>query len=144
MSSNYLVKNGLAIIQLSNPPFNSLSLKLRDSILRCIERATSIDKVSGVVITNSGPWFSNGYDLIETVKGNLHQKPSINDINACIESHSNSIPFLAAFNGNTFGAGLEVGLSCHYRIATSSSQFGFVDSDIGLSPGKYFFCLHLI
>lgn len=135
MSSNYLVKNGLAVIQLSNPPFNSLSVKLRDSILRCIDRATSIDKVAGVVITNSGSHFSQGYDTIETIRGNLHQSPSINLINTCIESQS--IPFVTVFNGIAYGSALELGLSCHYRIATESSQFGFTDSEIGLPPGRY-------
>ncbi len=117
------------------PPLNSLSLKLREGLFRGIERATSVDKARGIVITSTGTKiFSNGYDTIETIKGTIHQKPSLGELHTCIEAQT--VPVVAAFNGSAFGSALELGLSCHYRIATTHSQFGFTDSNIGLVPGK--------
>ncbi len=145
MSTSYTLRNGLGLIQISSPPLNSLSVKIRDGLLRGIDRATALDKVNGIIITSTGTGskiFSSGYDTIEMIKGSMHQnKPSLEEINTCIESLT--VPVLATFNGSAFGAALELGLSCHYRIATSNSQFGFTDSDVGLIPGMCVVCCML-
>ncbi|HEX3037312.1 MAG TPA: 3-hydroxyacyl-CoA dehydrogenase NAD-binding domain-containing protein, partial [Thermodesulfobacteriota bacterium] len=46
------------------------------------------------------------------------------------------IPFIAAINGACLGIGLEIALSCAYRIATDDTKttFGFPEADLGLIP----------
>lgn len=47
------------------------------------------------------------------------------------------VPVVAALNGSALGAGFEVALACHYRIALKQHkvQLGFPEVEIGLIPG---------
>src|SRR4030066_2052617 len=44
-------------------------------------------------------------------------------------------PVIAALNGNCLGGGLEIAMSCHYRIAAQGIQVGQPEVQIGLIPG---------
>ncbi|WP_009990727.1 enoyl-CoA hydratase/isomerase family protein, partial [Saccharolobus solfataricus] len=43
-------------------------------------------------------------------------------------------PVIAAIDGYTFGAGLELALSCDIRIATPRSEFAFPEIRLGMVP----------
>jgi enoyl-CoA hydratase/carnithine racemase len=45
------------------------------------------------------------------------------------------VPLLACINGVALGGGLEVALSCHWRIASSSSIVGLPEVHLGILPG---------
>ena len=42
---------------------------------------------------------------------------------------------VACINGVALGGGLEVALSCHWRIASPSSNFGLPEVNLGILPG---------
>jgi enoyl-CoA hydratase len=42
---------------------------------------------------------------------------------------------IAKINGDTFGGGLELALSCDLRIATDKARFGFPENRVGTAPG---------
>ncbi len=44
-------------------------------------------------------------------------------------------PTLAAIQGYTFGGGLEIAISCDFRIATLDSKLGQTETSLGLIPG---------
>ncbi|MDP2967729.1 MAG: 3-hydroxyacyl-CoA dehydrogenase NAD-binding domain-containing protein, partial [Deltaproteobacteria bacterium] len=44
-------------------------------------------------------------------------------------------PVISAINGNCLGGGLEIAMSCHYRIAAKGIQVGQPEVQIGLIPG---------
>ena len=44
-------------------------------------------------------------------------------------------PVVAAINGNCLGGGLEVAMSCHYRVAAAGVNLGQPEVNIGLIPG---------
>ncbi len=47
------------------------------------------------------------------------------------------VPVVAALNGSALGAGLEIALACHHRVAVDdgASEFGFPEVTLGLLPG---------
>ena len=44
-------------------------------------------------------------------------------------------PIIAAVNGFALGAGCELAMSCHFRIAASNAKFGQPEVNLGLVPG---------
>src|SRR5205085_1665019 len=44
-------------------------------------------------------------------------------------------PIIAAVNGFALGAGCELAMSCHFRIASSNAKFGQPEVNLGLLPG---------
>lgn len=44
-------------------------------------------------------------------------------------------PIIAAVNGFALGAGCELAMSCHFRIASSNAVFGQPEVNLGLLPG---------
>lgn len=45
-------------------------------------------------------------------------------------------PVIAAIDGYTMGAGLELALACDFRIATARSEFAFPEIRLGMIPGS--------
>src|SRR5207237_31966 len=44
-------------------------------------------------------------------------------------------PIVAAIHGTALGGGLEVALTCHYRVAVPSAKLGLPEVKLGLLPG---------
>ena len=53
------------------------------------------------------------------------------------EIETSGKPFVAAINGTALGGGLELSLSCHFRISLSSTKIkiGFPEIKAGIFPG---------
>ena len=45
-------------------------------------------------------------------------------------------PVIAAIDGFTMGAGLELAVACDFRIATLRSEFAFPEVRLGMIPGS--------
>ena len=44
-------------------------------------------------------------------------------------------PVIAAINGFALGGGLELAMSCHFRIAANNAQMGLPEVSLGVIPG---------
>lgn len=94
----------------------------------------------GVIITSAKKDFCTGGDLEylsktdepEAVFGLAEQ------LKATFRALENpGVPVVAAINGTALGAGFELALACHHRIAIDRSTiwFGFPEAQLGLIPG---------
>ena len=45
------------------------------------------------------------------------------------------VPMIAAVNGDCFGGGLEIALTCDFCYASSNARFGFPEGRVGIMPG---------
>ena len=87
--------------------------------------------VKSIVLICEGRTFIAGADITEF--GKAPTGPSLFDALAMIENASK--PVVAAIHGTALGGGLEVALTCHYRVAVPSAKCGLPEVNLGLLPG---------
>ncbi|KAJ9551297.1 hypothetical protein OSB04_015342 [Centaurea solstitialis] len=131
--------DGVAIITFSNPPVNAFAISIITSLKEKLEEAMSRDDVKAVVLTGKHGKFSGGFDIKvfqnvqETGKLSLLSNFSIDFVTNRIEDAKK--PIVAAIEGLALGAGLEVAMGCHARIATPNAQLGLPELSLGVIPG---------
>lgn len=109
--------------------------------LHGVVRSLTLDKdVKGVVITSAKKSFLVGGDLKElrSLKSSEEAAEIISDVQACMRAIERAEkPFVAAINGSALGGGLEIALSCTYRVASDDPtvKMGLPEVSLGLMPG---------
>jgi 3-hydroxyacyl-CoA dehydrogenase len=131
--ADYTSRGTVAVIVLTNPPVNALSLGLRTALADALERASTDESIRAVVIAGSRAAFCGGADVGEFGLPTMFAAPSLADLFAQIENSPK--PVIAAINGVAFGGGLELAMACHYRVASVSAQLGMPEVKLGLLPG---------
>ena len=130
-ATNYTVNDSIAVITFQNPPVNALGAKLRAAISSGLEKSISSDGITAVVLRGSGRCFSGGADIREF--GSPPVSPTLRDLIDQIEASPK--PVIAAIHGVCYGGGMELALSCHYRVGDSSAQIAQPEIKLGLVPG---------
>jgi 3-hydroxyacyl-CoA dehydrogenase/enoyl-CoA hydratase/3-hydroxybutyryl-CoA epimerase len=105
-----------------------------------MQKALADPAVKGIVLASAKKDFIAGGDLAElsgaTDPAAFHAAISgTHKLMRGIELGGK--PVAAAINGTTLGGGMEVALSCHYRVAADNpkARFGFPEVTLGLLPG---------
>ncbi|MFN4354478.1 3-hydroxyacyl-CoA dehydrogenase NAD-binding domain-containing protein [Parvibaculum sp.] len=124
-------EGGIAVITLNSPPVNALSAPVREGINNGIKQAIEDPEVQAIVLICDGRTFIAGADITEF--GKAPKGPSLFDAQAMIENAPK--PVIAAIHGTALGGGLEVALTCHYRVAVPSAKCGLPEVNLGLLPG---------
>jgi 3-hydroxyacyl-CoA dehydrogenase len=127
---SYSIVAQVGIISINNAPLNLLSHALRQAILTVVTQAQN-DASKVLVIICEGRTFCAGADIKEF--NQTPQLPSLPELIAAIEASEK--PVVAALHGTALGGGLELALSCHYRVALSSAKVGLPEVKLGLLPG---------
>ena len=125
------VKDAVAVLTLNSPPVNALSANVREGLNNGISDALKNDSVKSIVIICDGRTFIAGADITEF--GQAPKGPSLYEVQDMIENSTK--PVIAAIHGTALGGGLEVALTCHYRIAVPSAKCGLPEVNLGLLPG---------
>ena len=121
----------ISIITLNSPPVNALSAPVREGLHKGITQARNDGETEAIVIICEGRTFIAGADISEF--GKEPKGPSLFEVQEFIED--SNIPVIAAIHGTALGGGLEVALTCHYRIAVPSAKCGLPEVNLGLLPG---------
>ena len=129
----YTTRDGVAIVALKNPPVNGLSHAVRAGIVESLDRANADDAVKAIVLVGEGKGFSGGADITEFNTPKMLAQPGLDVVVTSVEN--NPKPVIAAMAGIALGGGLELALSCHYRVALPHALVGLPEVKLGLLPG---------
>jgi 3-hydroxyacyl-CoA dehydrogenase len=125
-------RGDVAIVRVNNPPVNALSRAVREGMHEGVTRALAESGVKAVVLLCSGKTFIAGADIREF--GVPAEGKTLPEVLELLENAKK--PVVAAMHGTALGGGLEVALSCHFRVAVPSARFGLPEVKLGLLPGS--------
>ena len=123
----------VGIITIDNPPVNATSPGLPGAILARLAEAQADDAVEAVVLRGAGKGALAGADIRSFGKPWPEGEPTLRDVIAAIERSAK--PVIATLAGYWLGGGLELALSCHYRVASRKTQVGQPEVALGFPPG---------
>ena len=129
---NYVVRDGIGVITLDNPPVNGLGNALRAGVMERLKQAEADAAVKAVVIIGNAKFFSGGADIREFNQKRL--PPDLPEVNN--QQDAMTKPLVAAIGGFALGGGLELALACHFRVAAPRSQLGLPEVKLGILPGS--------
>lgn len=134
--------DAIAILRLNRPDsLNSWNLRMREELRDAIKACVENDDLRVLIVTGTGRAFSAGEDVrgmgdLSAVgpKGFRRRVRMIHNVFDEIEAME--IPVIAAINGVAAGGGLELALSCDFRIAADTARMGLPEGNVGLIPGS--------
>ena len=114
---------------------NTITVAMRKELRGLIRGLDEDEEVRVLIIRGAGDTaFSAGGDLSEFLAQAPADLEEWGDTLSCPERCRK--PVIAAIDGYTMGAGLELALSCDFRVATARSQFAFPEIRLGMIPGS--------
>jgi len=134
----YEIKDGVAVLTIDNPPVNALSPAVWDAIDKSVQRAVADPAADAIVLIGSGSTFIAGadikvFDLLKTPQDSMSRSAGTHALLRRLEDSPK--PLVAAIHGNALGGGMEVAMSCHYRVATKDAKVGQPEVLLGIIPG---------
>ena len=136
---NYRVEEGVAIVEMNDPPANTYTYEMMQQLDDAILRARMDEKVHVIVLRGAGEkFFSAGANISMLTKADPQFKYYF-----CLHANETLLRFeqtpklvIAALNGHTVGGGLEIALACDIRIAKEEAgKIGLPEVNLGVLPG---------
>jgi enoyl-CoA hydratase len=133
-------ENSIAIVTLNRPPVNSIRYNTYVELQKVSRQIAGDDAIKAVIITGAGEKsFSAGAD----VRAFYELGTSVMNIREYIANagftmkmiKEMEVPVIGAINGNAFGGGLELLLTCDFRISGENASFGASEVNLGIIPG---------
>src|ERR1700682_1820824 len=136
---HYRVDNGIAILEMDDPPANTYSYEMMQHLDRGILQARMDESVHVIVIRGAGnKFFSAGASIPMLTKADptfkyyfcLHANETLSRLEQTPKL------VIAALNGHTVGGGLEIALACDIRIARQeAAKIRLPEVNLGVLPG---------
>ena len=117
---------------------NALNKQVMDELDFLFSDRLVNDNLFGVIIQGAGEKaFAAGADITEFMALDAQSGSALSAKGHRIFNQIEAfhIPVIAAVRGYALGAGCELAMACHMRIATTGSQFGQPEVKLGLIPG---------
>ena len=136
---NYSVTEGIAIIELTNPPANTYSYEMMSQLDEAIIKARFDDNVHVIVLRGEGEkFFSAGAEItmLNAVTPSFKYYFCLHANETLIRLEQTPKLVIAALNGHTVGGGLEIALACDIRIARKGAgKIGLPEMNLAVLPG---------
>src|SRR5258708_12378048 len=85
-------RDGVAVLELDNPPVNSLGHELREALVAALERANADPAIKAIVLIGSGAGFSGGADIREFGTPKAGAYPNLRTVITSVEDTLNPVP----------------------------------------------------
>jgi 3-hydroxyacyl-CoA dehydrogenase len=128
---NVSLRDGLAVVTVDRPPVNAIDQIVRAELRRAVAGLDQRPDVRAIVLGCAGRTFFAGADIREFDTGIA--PPTYHEVFRLIED--SPVPVVAAIHGTALGAGTEIALACHYRVAAEDARLGLPELSLGIIPG---------
>ena len=136
------IEQGIATITINRPEaMNALNETVVSQLGDALDLVNADDSVHTIVLDGAGKAFVAGADVkffVDKIRADAIQDIVEFTANGHIvldKLESSSKTTVALTTGLALGGGLELALSCDYRIGTRRTQFRFPETSIGIYPG---------
>jgi enoyl-CoA hydratase/carnithine racemase len=133
-------RDSLAIIRLNRPEkLNALSREMIVTLNDIFSNLERQSDVRAIVLTGAGDnAFCAGADIGELTGLDKDQARDVSERGQALfnQIEGYSVPVIAAINGIAVGAGCELALACHIRIASPNASFSLPETKLGIIPGS--------
>jgi enoyl-CoA hydratase len=132
------LENNILVVTINRPDkLNAINEVEMREIGEVVQEIYSNPEIRSAIFTGAGPKaFVAGADISEfngvREDGTAMSKKG-QDIFTGIEKSPK--PIVAAVNGFALGAGCELAMACHFRVASLNAKFGQPEVNLGLVPG---------
>lgn len=133
----------IAVVTFDDPSksVNAFSKPILEDLGRLLDAVFGQETLKGLVIRSGKPGsFAAGvdisiFDTLTTAEEGMAAASTLQQLFGRLET--SRVPTVAAIDGVCLGGGLELALSCHYRLATTSdaTKLGLPEVQLGLLPG---------
>lgn len=140
--------DGVAVIELSRPPVNSLNRVLMEDLTKSLVAAAQHPDAKAVVLTSSKfGIFSAGLDINEMI---VTGKPDVEAEDRLfafwttlqdmwLQLYAHPLPVVAAINGHAPAGGCLLSMSCDYRVMSSGPfKIGLNETQLGIAAPLWF------
>jgi enoyl-CoA hydratase len=133
-------KDSLAQITINRPKkLNALNSATINELNVAFEELEEDDDIRVIILTGSGEKaFVAGADISEFAHFSVEEGGDLarEGQEMLFDYVENlSTPVIAAVNGFALGGGLELAMSCHFRVASDNAKMGLPEVSLGVIPG---------
>ena len=130
----------LAIVTINRPKkLNALNKQTIAELHRAFAQLNENREVRVIILTGSGDKaFIAGADISEFAEYSVAQGEQLSAEGQELLFNyveNLSTPVIAAVNGFALGGGLELAMSCHFRVASANAKLGLPEVSLGVIPG---------
>ena len=132
--------NGITTIIINRPKkLNALNRDTIEELHEAFDAANKDKSTKVIIVTGSGEKaFVAGADISEFADYDVSEgkKLAAKGQELLFDFVENlSTPVIAAVNGFALGGGLELAMSCHFRVASDNAKMGLPEVSLGVIPG---------
>ncbi|MES2747178.1 MAG: enoyl-CoA hydratase-related protein [Bacteroidota bacterium] len=133
-------ENGIGQITINRPSkLNALNVATINELHSAFEQFDSNSEVKAIILTGEGEKaFVAGADISEFAHFSVEEGAQLaqQGQELLFDFVENlRTPVIAAVNGFALGGGLELAMSCHFRIASDNAKMGLPEVSLGVIPG---------
>jgi enoyl-CoA hydratase/carnithine racemase len=136
---NYRVEDGVAIIELSDPPANTYTYEMNQQLDESILKARMDNDVYVLLLTGAGDkFFSAGANIkmLSSVDPTFKYYFCLHANEMLLRLEHTPKLVIAAINGHCVGGGLEIAMAADIRIARrDAGKIGLPEINLGVLPG---------
>jgi enoyl-CoA hydratase len=134
------IENNLAKVTINRPKkLNALNKSTIEDLHNAFKNLETNQDVKVILLTGSGEKaFVAGADISEFAHFSVNEggKLAAKGQELLFDFVENlSTPVIALINGFALGGGLELAMSCHFRIASDNAKMGLPETSLGVIPG---------